>query len=95
MERPIFLKGSVNTKIKPGLYVKLGMNFDYQLIEKKLTALEAGVIYDYFAFPQLGVAGDGFLSEVPIFYEAPGGENVNYTGFLQLYIAFNFGFRKS
>ena len=66
------------------------MNFDYQLIEKKVTALEAGVIYDYFFFPQLGVSGDQFFSKVPIFYQDPGAEDINLTGFFQMYIAFNF-----
>lgn len=90
-----WFKGIWETKLKPGAYVKVGMNFDYQLIEKKVTALEAGVIFDYFFFPQLGVSGDKFLSKVPIFYQAPVGDDINLTGFFQMYIAFNFGFRKN
>ena len=89
-----WFKGIWETKLKPGVYAKVGMNFDYQLIEKKVTALEAGIVYDYFFFPQLGVAGDSFFSAVPIFYEEPG-EDINWTGFFQMYIAFNFGFRKN
>lgn len=90
-----WFKGIWQTKLKPGVYAKVGVNFDYQLIEKKVTALEAGIVYDYFMFPQLGVAGDGFFSDVPIFYEDANTENVNWTGFFQMYIAFNFGFRKN
>ncbi len=77
-----FFKGIGETKLRPGLYGKLGFNFDYQLIEKKVTALEAGMVFDY------------FFSEVPIFYEAPG-EDVNWASFFQMYIAFNFGYRKN
>ncbi len=90
-----WFKGIWETKLKPGAYVKVGMNFDYQLIEKKVTALEAGVVYDYFFFPQLGVSGDQFFSKVPVFYQDPGAEDINLTGFFQMYIAFNFGYRKN
>lgn len=90
-----WFKGLWETKLKPGAYVKIGMNFDYQLIEKKVTALEVGIVYDYFFLPQLGVAGDGFFSKVPIFYQEPGGDDINLPGFFQMYIAFNFGFRKN
>ena len=90
-----WFKGIWETKLKPGAYVKVGMNFDYQLIEKKVTALEAGVVYDYFFFPQLGVSGDAFFSKVPIFYQDPGEEDINLSGFFQMYIAFNFGYRKN
>lgn len=90
-----WFKGIWETKLKPGAYVKVGMNFDYQLIENKVTALEVGLIYDYFIFPQLGVADDGFFSEVPIFYEEQFEEDINWTGFFQMYIAFNFGFRNN
>ncbi len=78
-----FFKGIGETKLRPGLYIKAGFNFDYQLIEKKVTALEVGVAYDY------------FIAEVPIFYEEPGGEDVNWGGFFQMYVALNLGYRKN
>ena len=78
-----FFRGIGETKLYPGLYLKVGANFDYQLVEKKVTALEAGMIYDY------------FFREVPIFYERDGGEDINWTGFFQFYVAFNFGYRKN
>jgi len=77
-----FFKGIGETKIRPGLYAKMGINFDYQLIEEKVTALEVGVIFDH------------FFTEVPIFYE-PNDEDVNWAGFFQMYVQFNFGFRKN
>ncbi len=78
-----FFKGIGETKLHPGVYVKTGANFNYQLLEKKVTSLEAGVVYDF------------FYKEVPIFYEDPTGEDINLQGFLQMYIAFNFGYRKN
>lgn len=78
-----FFRGVGETKLYPGVYLKVGANFDYQLLEKKVTALEAGVIYDY------------FVREVPIFYEKDGGEDINWAGFFQFYVAFNFGYRKN
>lgn len=78
-----FFRGIDETKLYPGVYAKVGFNFDYQLIEKKVSALEAGVIYDY------------YFREVPIFYEKEGGEDINWAGFFQFYIAFNLGYRKN
>lgn len=78
-----FFKGTGETQFYPGLYGKLGFNFDYKVSEKKVTALEAGIIYDY------------YFREVPIFYERDGGEDINWAGFFQFYVAFNFGFRKN
>lgn len=78
-----FFRGVGETKLYPGVYLKMGMNFDYQLVEKKVTAIEAGIIYDY------------FVREVPIFYERDGGEDINWAGFFQFYVAFNLGYRKN
>lgn len=77
-----FFRGVGETKVRPGAYAKLGVNFDYQLLEKKVTALEVGVAFDH------------FFTEVPIFYEASG-EDVNWAGFFQMYVALNFGYRKN
>lgn len=78
-----FFKGIGETKLYPGIYAKVGANFDYQLIEKKVTSLEVGLIYDY------------FFREVPIFQEMKGGNDINWAGFFQMYVAFNFGYRKN
>ena len=78
-----FFKGTGETKFYPGIYGKVGFNFDYKVSEKKVTALEAGMIYDF------------YFREVPIFYERDGGEDINWAGFFQFYVAFNFGYRKN
>ncbi len=78
-----FFNGIGETKLHPGVYVKAGTIFNYQLLEKKVTSLEAGIVYDL------------FYKEVPIFYEDPNGEDVNLQGFFQMYLAFNFGYRKN
>lgn len=78
-----FFKGTGETKLYPGVYAKFGFNFDYKVSEKRVTALEAGMIYDY------------YFREVPIFYEKDGGEDINWAGFFQFYVAFNFGYRKN
>lgn len=77
-----FFRGVGETKVRPGAYAKVGVNFDYQLLEKKVTALEVGVAFDH------------FVTEVPIFYE-PQGEDINWAGFFQMYVALNFGYRKN
>ncbi len=74
-----FLRGIEETKLHPGVYLKTGVNFDYQFLDKKITNLEAGIIYDY------------FINEVPIFYEDE--VDVNWNGFFQLYITVNFGYK--
>lgn len=74
-----FLTGIEETKLKPGVYLKAGVSFDYQLLDDKITSVEAGVIYDY------------FFTEVPIFYEAD--RDINWSGFFQLYLTVNFGYK--
>lgn len=76
-----YFVGIDEISLKPGIYLKSGFEFDYQLLDKKITSLEAGVVYDY------------FFTEVPIFYEED--EDVNWSGFFQLYIAANFGYKKN
>ncbi len=75
--------GINETKLKPGIYGKFGFNFDYNLLDEKVTSMEVGLIYDM------------FFTEVPIFYEQNGGEDINTLGFFQLYIAVNFGYKKN
>jgi hypothetical protein len=76
-----FLTGIGQTKLQPGIYGKFGISFDYQLLDEKITSLEAGIAYDY------------FFTEVPIFYEED--DDINWSGFFQMYISFNFGNKKS
>src|SRR5690606_8038159 len=62
-----FFYGIKNLSIKPGLYIKSGFLFDYNLLDKKVTAIEVGLIYDYFLFPRIGFeGGKDFFSEVPV-----------------------------
>ena len=77
-----FFQGIGETKLLPGIYAKAGFIFDFDFLDRKVTSLEAGVSYDY------------FFREAPIFYEADGGEDINEFGFLQFYIAVNFGYKK-
>ncbi len=74
-----FFRGIEETKFQPGVYLKTGVNFDYQFLDDKITNLEAGLIYDY------------YVREVPIFYEDS--QDVNWSGFFQLYITVNFGYK--
>jgi hypothetical protein len=74
-----FLRGIEETNFKPGVYIKGGVSFDYQLLDDKITSVEAGVIYDY------------FFTEVPIFFESE--NDINWSGFFQLYITVNFGYK--
>jgi hypothetical protein len=74
--------GITKTQLRPGIYAKVGVAFDYDFLDSKVTSLEAGIIYDY------------FFVDVPIFYE-PSGEDLNIPGFFQVYIAANFGYKKN
>lgn len=74
-----FFTGINETALRPGIYAKTGFSFDFQLLDDQITTLETGVAYDY------------FFTEVPIFYEA--NEDINWSGFFQLYLAVNFGYK--
>lgn len=76
-----FFVGLDNLSVQPGIYLKGGFDFDYQLLDKKITSVEVGAIYDY------------YVAEVPIFYEE--NADVNWSGFFQLYLAVNFGYKKN
>jgi hypothetical protein len=76
-----YLTGILETNIKPGIYVKGGISFDYQLFDDDISTLETGIIYDY------------YFSEVPIFFEAQ--EDINWAGFFQLYLSVNFGYKRN
>jgi hypothetical protein len=76
-----FFVGIDEIKLRPGVYVKGGFEFDYQLLDKKITSVETGIIYDY------------YFAEVPIFFE--NNEDINWSGFFQMYLAVNFGYKKN
>tara|TARA_R110002124_G_scaffold134594_2_gene297374 strand:- start:115 stop:882 length:768 start_codon:yes stop_codon:yes gene_type:complete len=77
-----YFKGIGESKFRPGIYAKAGAVFDFDFLDKKVTSLEAGISYDY------------FFTEVPILYEDEAGEDINEFGFLQFYLALNFGYKK-
>ncbi len=77
-----FFKGFGEMSLKPGIYGKVGFVFDFNLLDRKVTSLEVGALYDL------------FFTEVPIFYEEDGND-INEIGFFQLYVAVNFGYKKS
>ncbi len=74
--------GILETKLRPGIYGKVGTAFDYDFLDDKVTSLETGIIYDF------------FFADVPIFLES-NGSDVNIPGFFQVYIQFNFGYKKN
>lgn len=78
-----FLRGFDEMRFRPGIYLKSGFSFDYQLIDEKITTLEVGAIYDF------------YFGKVKIFSPDILDEDVNKIGFLQLYFAFNFGVKKN
>jgi hypothetical protein len=76
-----FFVGIDQLKVHPGVYYKTGMNFDLQKRDDRITALEGGIMLDY------------YFKEVPIFYEEPG-TDVNWNLFFQFYVSFNYGTKK-
>lgn len=49
--RSTFFKGMSELKVRPGGYVKLGLNFDFIESYNKIKALEGGVIMDVYPVP--------------------------------------------
>lgn len=78
-----FFRGFGEIDVLPGIYGKVGANFDYDFLDDKITSMEVGIAYDY------------FFNEVPIFEEAVAEEDINWTGFFQIYLAINFGYKKN
>jgi len=77
-----FFRGFDEMRFRPGLYFKTGFSFDFQLLDDQITALEVGVLHDYYVQP------------VRIFTPDLREGDVNKAGFLQIYFAFNFGKKK-
>jgi len=74
-----FFTGFDEIQFRPGLYLKSGASFDFNLLDERITTLEVGMIADYFFEP------------VPIMYVPPGSESTNKAWFFQLYLSVNFG----
>ncbi|MEN8224476.1 MAG: hypothetical protein ABFS05_03865 [Bacteroidota bacterium] len=49
--RAPFLHGIENTSIHPGLYAKLGLNFEFGEYNSSIKAIELGAILDYYPLP--------------------------------------------
>ena len=52
-----FFNGLGEMSFSPGLYARVGLNFDYAIKEKSIMAVEAGVVVDYY-FKKLNVMMD-------------------------------------
>ena len=77
-----FFTGFDEIKFHPGLYAKIGSNFDFNLFDERVTTLEVGMILDY--FPE----------KVPIMFLPSNAEGVkNHNFFTQFYLTINFGKR--
>ncbi len=79
--RSSFFTGFGEMKMHPGIYGKLGVAFDFDILDNKVTTLETGVIADF------------FFDDAPIMYiPANNEENIsNHRLFIQVYLTFNFG----
>jgi hypothetical protein len=78
--RASFFTGFNEIQFHPGVYLKAGVSFDFNLFDDRLTTLETGVVADY--FPE----------EVPIMYTGSGSDGLeNHNLFVQLYLTVNFG----
>jgi len=49
--RAPFTSGIENTSLHPGLYAKVGLNFEFGAFNSSIKAVEAGAILDYYPFP--------------------------------------------
>lgn len=55
--RAPFFNGIDELKLNPGAFAKLGVNFEYGIIEEKITMIEVGVALDFFPMqPQIMAA---------------------------------------
>jgi hypothetical protein len=77
-----WFSGFFETNFRPGIYGKIGTAFDYDFLDSKVTSLETGIIYDF------------FFADVPVFDERSN-VDINIPGFFQVYLTFNFGYKKN
>lgn len=76
-----FFTGIGETTLRPGVHVKAGGSFDYNISDDRVTSLDIGAVIDF--FPPMG--GE---TTIPIMYNT-----TNYAYFLQVYCALTFGGR--
>jgi hypothetical protein len=66
--RAPFTHGIENTRIHPGLYAKLGLNFEFGDYNSSIKAVEVGAILDYYPFPVAIMANNPEQSFFLTFY---------------------------
>jgi hypothetical protein len=76
-----FFTGIGNSTIRPGVHLKAGSSFDYNITDERVTTLDIGAVIDF--FPPMG--GE---TTIPIMYNT-----TNYAYFVQVYCAITFGGR--
>lgn len=77
-----FFTGFDETKLRLGVYGKVGASFDYNFFDQKITSIETGVIIDYYP-SWFGLYEEG---GVPVM-----GTVDNLSLWWQVYVSFNFG----
>jgi hypothetical protein len=79
--RSSFFEGFGEMSLRPGVYLKTGAVFDFNILDRRVTTLELGAILDVYS------------DVLPIFHIP--GQNAeglqNQRAFLQFYCTFNFG----
>lgn len=76
-----FFNGFGETQLRLGVYGKVGVSFDYNFLDQKITTMEVGAIFDY--YPTWGYYEPG---GVPVMARAD-----NLSLWWQIYVSFNFG----
>ncbi|KAB2807380.1 hypothetical protein [Phaeocystidibacter luteus] len=77
-----FFTGFSELQIRPGVYTKIGLSFDYNFLDEKITAMEVGTIFDYYP----NWFGLYESNGVPVMARVD-----NPSLWWQIYISFNFG----
>lgn len=77
-----FFTGFNETTFRPGVYGKVGVGFDYNFLDQKITSIEVGTILDY--YPDW--MGNFETGGVPVMARVD-----NLSLWWQVYVSFNFG----
>ncbi|GGH76190.1 hypothetical protein [Phaeocystidibacter marisrubri] len=77
-----FFTGFNETQMRLGVYGKVGVSFDYNFLDQRITSMEVGAIFDYYP-SWFGLYEPG---GVPVMAETD-----NLALWWQLYVSFNFG----
>lgn len=80
-EAPYFT-GFNETQLRPGVYGKVGVSFDYNFLDQRITSMEVGTIFDFYPDWSNLTSGEG----VPVLARVD-----NPTLWWQIYVSFNFG----